>query len=190
MTLLLRFVMGALLISSLYVAPTSLRAQTSAPGGPLKESFKTVLSRFEAQFVAVAQAMPSDKYDFTPASLNMPQADFEGVRTFAAEVKHVAEMNFVIYSVMSGLKPDMDMSSIKGLKSKDEILAALTRPFAFGHKAIATLNAGNATEMPEDAHGMTRVGIAAYVMVHDADHFGELSEYLRMNGIIPPQSKR
>ena len=157
---------------------------------PLSQSFDNVLSQFEMQFVAVAKAMPSEKYDFTPATLEVPGADYKGVRTFAAEVKHVAEMNFVIYNVMSGLKPDMDMDSIKDLKSKEEIISALTRSFAYGHRALHSLNAANAGEMPADSHGMTKAGIAAYVMVHDADHYGQLSEYLRMNGIVPPQSHK
>jgi uncharacterized damage-inducible protein DinB len=148
-----------------------------------------VLSRFEVQFIAAAKAMPSEEYDFTPASFAAPRADFKGVRSFASEVKHVAEMNYVIYNVMSGLKPDMDMDSIKTLKTKDEILSALTHSFAYGHKAIATLNATNANEMPADSHGMTRLGIAAYIMLHDSDHYGQMVEYLRMNGIVPPSSR-
>ena len=140
--------------------------------------------------VAVAKAMPSDRYDFTPASLELPQADFKGVRTFAAEAKHVAEMNLVMYSVMSGLKPDVNVDSIKDLKSKDEIVDALVRSFAFGHKSLGTLTQGNASETPKDSKGYTRAGIAAFAMVHDADHYGQLSEYLRMNGIVPPQSRK
>jgi uncharacterized damage-inducible protein DinB len=170
--------------------PLAVTAQTAARPDPLSQSFDKVLSQFELQFVAVSKAMPSEKYDFTPATLGLAGADYKGVRTFAAEVKHVAEMNFVIYNVMSGLKPDMDMDSIKDLKSKDEIISALTRSFAYGHRALLTLNAGNSSEMPPDSHGMTKAGIAAYVMVHDADHYGQLSEYLRMNGIVPPQSQK
>jgi uncharacterized damage-inducible protein DinB len=146
-----------------------------------------VLTAFELQVVAVAKAMPGEKYDFTPASLDVPAADFKGVRTFAAEVKHVAEMNYVLYSVMSGLKPDSSMDSFKDLKMKDEIISALNRSFTFGHQALATLSLTTAGQMPEDSHGMTK---AAFIVVHDADHFGQLSEYLRMNGIVPPQSRK
>ena len=101
----------------------------------------------------------------------------------------MAEMNYVIYNVMSGLKPDMEMESIKNLKTKGEIMSALTRSFAYGHRAVATLNAANANEMPPDSHGMTRLGIATYIMLHDSDHYGQLVEYLRMKGIVPPASR-
>jgi hypothetical protein len=172
------FLSLAVLFTATACTPPTLTAQTAASTDRLSQSFDKVLSQFEL------------KYDFTPATLGVPQGDFKGVRTFASQVKHVAEMNFVIYSVMSGLKPDMDMDSIKDLKNKDDIISALTRSFAYGHRALATLNVSNAGEMPEDSHGMTKAGIAAYVMVHDADHFGQLGEYLRMNGIIPPQSQK
>ncbi len=183
------FVITIVLLSTACV-PLTVTAQTAARPDPLSQSFDKVLSQFELQFVVVAKAMPSEKYDFTPATLGLAGADYKGVRTFAAEVKHVAEMNYVIYDVMSGLKPDMNMNSIKDLKSKDEIVSALTRSFAYGHRALLTLNAGNSSEMPLDSHEMTKTGIAAYVMVHDADHYGQLSEYLRMNGIVPPQSQK
>ncbi len=182
-----RSILIKLILLTAASTPGIAGAQTS---GSLSSSYDLVLTRFESQFVAVAKAMPSSEYDFNPGALTLPRAEFKGVRTFAEEVKHVAEMNFVIYSVMSGLKPDIDMDSIGRLKSKDEILSALTQSFAFGHKAIGTLTLSNASDTPEDSHGMTRAGIAAYVMVHDADHYGQLSEYLRMNGIIPPQSRK
>ena len=181
-------IVSALLTSA--CMPLTSNAQTQAKQILLGQSFDKVLTQFELQFVAVAKAMPAEKYDFSPDSLKVAGSDYKGVRTFASEVRHVAEMNFVIYDVMSGLKPDMDPDSIKDLKSKEEIISALTRSFAYGHKALLTLNVANASEMPADSHGMTRAGIAAYVMVHDADHYGQLSEYLRMNGIIPPQSQK
>ncbi len=166
-------------------SPSENRAATTTTS----QSVDLVLSRFEAQFIAAADAMPSKEYDFNPESLGAPRANFKGVRNFASEVKHVAEMNYVIYNVMSGLKPDMDMESIKNLKTKSEIMLALTRSFAYGHRAVATLDAANANEMPADSHGMTRLGIATYIMLHDSDHYGQLVEYLRMSGIVPPASR-
>ncbi len=184
-----RLLLSTILFSSL-ASPALLSAQQDAVRDPLGRSYEKVLSDLELQFVAVAKALPSDQYDFTPATLGLPQADFKAVRTFAAQVKHVAEMNFVMYSVMSGLKPDFDMRSIRALKNKDEIVDALARSFVFAHKALGTLTLSNAGEMPQDSNGYTRAGIAAFAMVHDSDHFGQLSEYLRMNGIIPPQSRK
>ncbi len=44
------------------------------------------------------------------------------------------------------MKPDTDVKAIGALKSKDEIVAALEKSFAFVHQAIGTLTAQNAFE--------------------------------------------
>ncbi len=48
------------------------------------------ISAIEKQIVDVAEAMPEDKYNFSPETLSIPGADYKGVRTFAVQVKHVA----------------------------------------------------------------------------------------------------
>jgi uncharacterized damage-inducible protein DinB len=35
----------------------------------------------------------------------------------------------------------------------------------------------------------TRAGMASYGMAHMMDHYGQMVEYLRMNGIVPPASR-
>jgi hypothetical protein len=37
----------------------------------------------EREFVGAAEAMPEDKYNFAPSSLNIQGSEFKGVRTFA-----------------------------------------------------------------------------------------------------------
>jgi hypothetical protein len=38
--------------------------------------------------------------------------------------------------------------------------------------------------------GMTsRLGLATFSIAHPFDHYGQMVEYLRMNGIIPPASR-
>lgn len=148
-----------------------------------------MLSAFEQEFLAVAKAMPVDKYDFTPANLAIPGAKYEGVRSFADEVTHVAQANFYFYGAVSGLKPTTDVKAIGALKTKDEIVAALTASFAFGHKALATLTPANEND-PLDIDGLKTKGtVAAFAVAHGFDHYGQMVEYLRMNGITPPGSK-
>ena len=92
---------------------------------------------------------------------------------------------------LSGLKPDVDMKAIGSLTSKDDAVAALAGSFAFGHKAIATLTAANAFEVlkvPEPGI-QTRSTLAGFAISHANDHYGQMIEYLRMNGIVPPASR-
>ena len=87
---------------------------------------------------------------------------------------------------MSGLKPDVDPTTLPKLSSKDEIVAALEASFAFDHKAIGTITAANAFESTSGSS--TRSTQAAFIVVHASDEYGQMVEYLRMNGIAPPSS--
>jgi len=102
----------------------------------------------------------------------------------------VAEANYYFYSTLSGIKPDVDMEKIGKLTKKDDAVAALAASFTFAHKAIATITAANAFETIKGVDGMhTRATVAAFGVAHGYDHYGQMVEYLRMNGIVPPGSK-
>ncbi len=102
----------------------------------------------------------------------------------------MAEANYYFYSTLSGLKPDMDRKQIAMLTKKEDAVAALAASFAFAHRAIATITLENAFETIKGADGMhTRATLAAFGVAHGYDHYGQMVEYLRMNGIVPPGSK-
>jgi hypothetical protein len=52
------------------------------------------ISSIEKQIIDAADAMPEDKFNFTPEALNIPGSNYKGVRPFAAQVKHVAASNW------------------------------------------------------------------------------------------------
>lgn len=153
------------------------------------------LNLIEGEMMGAVKAMPADKYDFAPsASIFVPgqKTEFATVRTFAQQATHVAQANYSLFSAMSGLKPDVDTKALGTLTKKDDIVAALAASFAFGHKAIATLAVANAFEVvkgPEPGL-QTRSTLAGFVVSHAFDHYGQMVEYLRMNGIVPPASAR
>ena len=154
------------------------------------QALDELLTPLEKECVGVAKAMPADKYNFSPASLKIPGAKFDGVRTFAEEVTHLAQANYYFYGAVSGMKPDVDTRSIGALKTKEEIVSALEASFVFAHKAIATLTGDNVlgTIKPvDDMH--SRASLASFGVAHGYDHYGQMVEYLRMNGIVPPGSK-
>jgi uncharacterized damage-inducible protein DinB len=165
-------------------------ANTWAQKTPVSAANETMLTMFEQQFMAAAKAMPADKYDFTPESLAISGAKYEKVRTFAGEVKHVAQANYFFYGAVSGMKPTVDVKGIGALKTKDEIVSALAASFAFGHQALTKLTAEN-EEDPLDIDGLKTKGtVAAFAVAHGFDHYGQMVEYLRMNGIVPPASAK
>ena len=153
----------------------------------------------EQQFVSAAEAMPADKYSFAPTNGN-----FEGVRTFAQEVKHVATVNYEFYSALlsqdppPGVTDNQQTNGPDSIQTKEQILKYLKDSFAFAHKATSTITARNATAMlpkPRTPRAgvpsflNTRLLLASFGCAHVFDHYGQIVEYLRMNGITPPASQ-
>lgn len=157
-------------------------AKTGAQSTPAAV-YGNLLRGEESEIVSAAEAMPADKYDFAPTNGN-----FQGVRTFAQQVKHLTQANYHLLGGF-GPKPSMDMNAIDKLTSKDEIVKALRDSFAFAHQAFETITVENAFTVM-DVHGGTRAGSATMALAHANDHYGQMVEYLRMNGIVPPASRR
>src|SRR5882757_1496508 len=148
----------------------------------------------EKELIDAAEAMPEDKFDFSPEKLNLPGSDYKGVRTFGQQLKHVAASNYLIWSPITGEKPPDTVNEGKGpnnMKAKAEIIKYLKDSFAFGHKAVATLNDSNVVQpiIRNNKPPTTRLFLATFAAAHAFDHYGQIIEYQRMNGIVPPASR-
>jgi len=149
------------------------------------------ISSVEKQILDVAEAVPEEKYNFSPENLNIPGSDYKGVRTFAMQLKHVASSNYFIWSPLTGDKlPEglKDGNGPENIKTKAEIIKFLKDSFSLGHKAAATLTAENMLQNPGSSKS-TRLRLAVFGVSHAYDHYGQMVEYLRMNGIVPPASR-
>lgn len=149
------------------------------------------ISAVERQIVDVADAMPEDRFNFSPEALNIPGSDYKDVRTFAVQVKHIAASNWFIWSPLTGDKlPEglKDGNGPEALKTKADILKFLKDSFVLGHRAAATLTTENMLQNPGKSKS-TRLRLAEFGVAHAYDHYGQMVEYLRMNGIVPPASR-
>ena len=172
-------------------------AQGPAAGAILSpaKAYDSQLSGIENEMMGAVKAMPAENYGFAPTqAIFAPgqKTEFATVRTFAQQATHVAEANYFFYMGVSGLKPDVDMKAILKLTKKDDVVAALAGSFAFAHKAIATLTPANSFEVLkfEEPGVWTRASLASFGVSHAFDHYGQMVEYLRMNGIVPPASAK
>src|SRR5213082_4886 len=89
--------------SSATAAATAAVPQSSASGTPstpptVASAIDREISIIEKEVVEAAEAMPEDKFDFSPEKLNLPGSDYKGVRTFGQQLKHVAASNYLIWS--------------------------------------------------------------------------------------------
>jgi len=177
-------------------AAARVLAQGGASGQQQPPTVTSVLNMHygivEQEVVSAAEAMPEDKYSFAPTN-----GEFKGVRTFAQQVKHIGFANHLFFGPLVG--EAIDAKSIEenangpaNLKSKAEIVQYLKDSFALGHRAISEITPENAVTplaKPVFPFLSTRLAIASIGSWHSMDHYGQMVEYLRMNGIVPPASR-
>ncbi|RXH57436.1 hypothetical protein GRAN_0746 [Granulicella sibirica] len=143
--------------------------------------------------MGVAQAMPAEKYSFAPSQAiftGSQTTKYEGVRTFGQMIAHIAQANYGIFRAVGGVQTTVDTKTIASLTSKDDLVAALKASFDYAHQSVARLTLENAFEMVLGTNSQTRATMAGYGVMHGFDHYGQLVEYLRMNGIVPPASQK
>lgn len=188
--------LAIILLGCLLAGGRANAQQAKAPAQPanLQSVLDMQLSIVEHEFAGAAEAMPEDKYSFAPTNGN-----FQGVRTFAQQVKHVAMANTRFFDGILGLRAmsvDNPIEAENGpdsIRTKAQILRFLRNSFALGHKAIGTINDQNAftpLAKPPVPFLRTRGAIAIFACSHAMDHYGQMVEYLRDNGIVPPASRQ
>jgi hypothetical protein len=172
-------------------AKTGAASSFPQPAPTLASMVDSEISGIEKQIVDVAEAMPEDKYNFSPENLSIPGDDYKGVRSFAMQLKHVGASNYFIWSTITGDRVPESIKDGNGpadLKTKADIIKFLKDSFALGHKAAATLTAENMLQ-PVGQGKSLRLHRSEFGVAHAFDHYGQMVEYLRMNGIIPPASR-
>jgi uncharacterized damage-inducible protein DinB len=157
----------------------------------IAEALDSWITNTETHVVPVAAAMPEDKYSFAPAPTS---GEFRNVRTFAEQLKHLAANNYGMAALILEEKRTPEMTKETGpdsLRTKAEIMEYLTGSFAALHKAVATINENNVVQPTASPSSWqkTRISFAVDAVAHCFDHYGQLVEYLRMNGIVPPDSR-
>lgn len=174
---------GATLVHSQAAAPAKPAVGTAVPPAQV---YGKLLGLMEKEFVGAVEAMPEDKFNFAPTTAI---GDFKGVRGFGDQVKHVADANWYFFGdpKMTEAEGKAKSEAIKKLTTKAEIVQALKDSLAQAHAFVDGITPENAfVTMP---NGGTRGGMASFGLAHMMDHYGQLVEYLRMNGVVPPASR-
>jgi len=177
----------AIIIGLFLISSSAALAQNQPQPKTISESVNFIWKDIERDFIALAEAMPEDKWNYKPT-----QGEFRGVRTFGEQVKHVACANEAWAKQMSGQKPPerCDIGGPNPAKTKDEIMAYLHDSFTMIDKTIADTNAKNLLHANAGPYwGPNRLSALTAAVWHISDHYGQLVEYLRMNGIVPPASR-
>ena len=190
-----------LLLLALIVPAMAQQQPTSVELSRDETPAKAIMRTFEFQEYDVrsaAEAMPADKWDFRPVQAGQfknekPEFGPAEVRTFAEQVKHVACSNFAFAAELDGGKPPeaCDKGGPSPAHTRAELLTYLRDSFTALKKSLNAITVKNMFDPIKGPYATpnTRLGLAAICVWHAADHYGQMTVYLRMNGIVPPSSR-
>ena len=157
-----------------------------------KRAFESLLNLVEKEIISTVDAMPADKFGFAPTD-----GEFKGVRTFGQMVKHFSATNHILAAAALGEEPPAEAGDELGpenVRTKAEIIAYLKGSFVHLDKAVEAIGQTNipvnaSPISPLKRGEVTRLALITETLLHAYDHYGQLVEYLRMNGVVPPASR-
>jgi hypothetical protein len=165
------------------VLPGVLAAQqpASSGGNPTSEAALGMSKHFGGYLTQAADEVPADKLSYKPTDAQM---------TFGQIWAHLAMANRGICSAISGMKAP-DTPTRKGTEPKDTLVKELRDSFAFCDKALAATDDSDLGGTVDMGFMKGSRALAMFVYVEDlADHYSQVANYMRLNGMLPPSARR
>ena len=173
----------SLLFAALSVAPVAVLAQepAPAPANPISVSQNKMYTMLSGVVVAAAEKMPEESYSFKPSP---------DVRSFGQLVGHLADSQFYFCGLAAG-----EMKSSGGVEknktSKADLVAGLKEAVAYCSTVYAGMTDSKGGEMVKLMNtDFARLAVLAANVAHDYEHYGNMSTYMRIRGIVPPSSEK
>lgn len=135
------------------------------------------------QLVALAEAIPADKYSWRPGP---------GVRSTSEVFMHIALTNFWLLSITGPPMPSEIKSAEmeKTVTAKPEVIQWLKRSLDAVKRAREGIKPGDLQRKVRVASRDATVdGMYLRIIVHANEHMGQLIAYARVNGVVPPWSE-
>lgn len=178
-------------LGALIAAPALARAQSvpdAAAAGAVRQQFLTDLDSMQAKFVALAEAIPAEKYSWRPMA---------GVRSVGEVFKHVAGEYYTYAPVSFGAarsplipRTKEGFQAFEAASSKEEALKQLRDGFAFAKQSIGALDPASLAGTKKIFGGDHTIIETSFGVTDDLhEHLGQLIAYSRMIGVVPPWSK-
>ncbi len=153
------------------IAVAAASAQSKQPPTPA-QSIRRTMEYVNGKILDMAKEFPEDKYDYRPT---------KEMRSFGELIVHIASGN--VYGAKAGRGENVNWEELdpKNYKTKADIVALFDKSI---HDAGATLSA-----TPDDRFSRTLAPWTS-VIEHSAEHYGLLVAYFRLNGLVPPETRK
>jgi uncharacterized damage-inducible protein DinB len=152
-----------------------------SPDNPLSSWNKIAYARVKGILQRSAEKMPEENYSFKPV---------DSVRSYGQILGHLADAQYMFCSIAIGEKnPALDIEHTK--TSKADLVAALNTAFAYCDKAYDGMTDATAVQMIKlFGNDAPRLSALTVNNMHDLEHYGNLTTYMRMKNIVPPSSEQ
>ena len=147
---------------------------------PISAALKLWYGASKNNIIASAEKMPEADFNFRPT----PE-----VRSFSELLGHIADTQYLFCSQLKG-EPNPNKESVaKARKTKAEIVEGVRDSFGYCDSAFGPLNDA-ALKEKVGTQGDTRVDWAMFSIYHLGSHYGNIVTYLRLKGLVPPNTER
>ena len=162
---------------------TFLHGLKASPGAA--DAIRVHWKHLSHKFIELVAAMPEDKYSFRPTKKSS---------SFRETVMQAIDDNFTNMGNVAGKSCDESKQlagQYKNVNTRAETLDALEDSYDYGDMVLEDLTDQNAADPVTAvcAERTTRLGAALRAFDDAMDHYGNLSIYLRLNGIVPPDDR-
>ena len=153
-----------------------------ADAQPIARSLEGMYAMTSANIMKTAEMLDDEMYAYRPT---------EDVRSTGEMLAHIANAQYLFCSTAYGTENPNAMDFEESATTKDEIVAALKRAFAYCNDVYASMTDAQSAEMRTVfGNEMAVAGVLAFNTTHNYEHYGNLVTYMRMNGIVPPSSQQ
>jgi hypothetical protein len=179
---------AAILVLALPITLAAQQAPAAPASDPITAAFRARTMAFHRILAQALDSIPEAKFSYkpTPAQLSIGYV-----------AQHLANDNYFFcnnFGEMKATRPADETStadSVKATWPKAKLLSSLRESFTFCEQAFGQLSDAKLAEPVSMTFGgttrqSTRAAMALGHALDMADHYSQLANYMRLNGILPP----
>ena len=173
------------------VVPTTLVAQQPSgapPANPITTVFRTRTMSLQRNIAQAFDSIPESKFGYKPTPAQL---------TIGYIAQHLVTDNYLFCNNFGAMKATQSAKdtttadSIKAQWPRDTLITKLKASFAFCESAFAQLDDAKLADQVTmtfngQSRNVTRAGMVLGHVIDMADHYSQLANYMRLNGILPP----
>ena len=165
---------------ALAVLPAAASAQN---GAAVRDEMLRHFDESMSKVVALAAAMPADKYLWKPSEPAMPVG-----HVYA----HIARYNFgyLTNEMKLGAASGINLDTLEAMRNKEQIVALLKRSSDYVKASVAAMPAAQ-LDARTTLYGraVPQWAVLVQLVAHMNEHLGQSIAYARSNNIAPPWSQ-